>query len=98
MAILDGFVGYFEIVFTVSFLSFLVLAQRKVLLVARAVEKLLLELVDFDAFFTLPFDGHVLHLKLRQRLVALVLRLVLGAALSLPLYVERIRTNRVGIM
>ena len=75
----------------------LVLAEGKVLLVARAVEELLLELVVFNALFTLPFDGHVLHLKLSQRLVALILRHVLGAALPLSLS-ARIRTSRVIIL
>ena len=95
MAIFDGFIGYFKIVFALSFL--LVILLSKVLLVARAVEELLLKLVDFNALFTLPFDGHVLHLKLSQRLVARILRLVLGAALSLSLNVRK-RTSRVIIL
>ena len=97
LSILDSFIRYFKIVGAISFL-FLVLSHRKVLLVAWAVEELLLELVDFYALFTLPFDGHVLHLKLGQRLVGLIPRLVLRATLSLSLNVQGIRTNWVSVV
>lgn len=97
LAILDGFIGYFEIVGAISFLSLVVLRQVEIPLVGRAVEELLFKLIDFDAFFTLPFDGHVLHLKLSQRFIGLILRLRLGSTLSLPLN-GRARTDLVIIL